>query len=65
MLTEADGWEGKREVKAVVVVLDGAVVVVEAVEDTMEKEPMGVRTKNNWRKTILKADDESGLKQML
>ena len=31
-----------------------------AVEDTMEKEPMGMRTKNNWRKTILEPDDESG-----
>ena len=54
MLMEASGWEGKREVKAVVVV-----------EETMEKEPMGMRTKNNWRKTILEPDDESGLKQML
>ena len=54
---EASGWEGKREVKAV--------VVVEAVEETMEKEPMGMRTKSNWRKTILEPDDESGLKQML
>ena len=54
---EASGWEGKREVKAV--------VVVEAKEETMEKEPMGMRTKNNWRKTILEPDDESGLKQML
>ena len=35
------------------------------VEDTMEKEPMGMRTKNNWKKTILEPDDESGLKQML
>ena len=51
---EASGWEGKREVKAVVVV-----------EETMEKEPMGMRTKNNWRKTILEPDDESGVKQML
>ena len=31
-----------------------------AVEDTIEKEPMGMRTKNNWRKTILEPDDESG-----
>ena len=54
---EASGWEGKREVKAV--------VVVEAVEETMEKEPMGMRTKNNWRKTILEPDDESGAKQTL
>ena len=36
-----------------------------AVEDTMEKEPIGMRTKNNWRKTILEPDDESGLEQML
>ena len=57
MLMEASGWEGKREVKAV--------VVVEAVEETMEKEPMGMRTKNNWRKTILGPNDESDLKQML
>ena len=41
-----------------------ALVLVEmAVEDTMEKEPM--RTKKNWRKTILEPDDESGVKQML
>ena len=34
-----------------------ALVLVEmAVEDTMEKEQM--RTKNNWRKTILEPDDE-------
>ena len=51
---EADGWEVE--------------VVVEAVVDTTEKEQMGMRRKNNWeagRKTILEADDESDLKQML
>ena len=43
-----------------------ALVLVEmAVEDTPEKEQMGMRTKNNWRKTILEPDDESGVKQML
>ena len=59
---EEDGWEGKREVEAVV--LDG---VEEVVEDTMEKEQMGIRTKNSWRQTIMEPepDDESGLKQML
>ena len=31
-----------------------------AVEDTKKKEQMGMRTKNNWRKTILEPDDESG-----
>ena len=36
-----------------------ALVLVEmAVEDTMEKEPMWARTKNNWRKTISEPDDE-------
>ena len=41
-----------------------ALVLVEmAMEDTMEKEPMGMRTKNNWRKTILELDDESGASQ--
>ena len=40
-----------------------ALVLVEmAMEDTTEKEQMG--TKNNWRKTILEPDDESGVKQM-
>ena len=43
-----------------------ALVLVEMeVEDTKEKEQMGMRTKNNWRKTILEPDDESGVKQML
>ena len=43
-----------------------ALVLVEMeVEDTMDKEPMGMRTKNNWNKTILEPDDESGVKQML
>ena len=51
---ETDGWVVKREVEAVV--LHGAVVTVvevvmmldgAAVEDTMEKEQMGIRTKNN------------------
>ena len=42
---EEDGWEGKREVEAMVV--DG-VVEEEAVEEAMEKEQMGIRTKNNW-----------------
>ena len=50
---EEDGWEGKTEVKAVVVMVE---------EDTAEKEQMGIRTKNNqprvWRKTILAPDDE-------
>ena len=45
-------WEGKREVEAVVDVVDG-VVVEEAVEEAMEKEQMGIRTKNSWRMTIL------------
>ena len=41
-----------------------ALVLVEmALEDTMEKEPM--RTKKNWRKTIVELDDEIDLKQML
>ena len=45
---------------------DTALVLVEMpVEDIMEKEQMGMRTKNNWRKTILELDDESGTKQML
>ena len=50
---EEDGWEDKREVEAV--------LVVGAVEDTTEKEQMGIRTKNNLtagRKTILEPDDE-------
>ena len=55
----------KREV----VVVDGVVVVVVGAQvDTMEKEQMGMRRKNNWeagRKTILEADDESDLKQIL
>ena len=34
------------------------------VEDTKEEEPMGMRTKKIWRKTILEPDDESGVKQM-
>ena len=56
---EEDGWEGKREVEAVVVME----VVEEMVEeDTTEKEQMGITTKNNWprawRKTILAPDDE-------
>ena len=41
------------------------VLVEMAVEETTEKEQMGMRTKNNWRKTILEPDDESDLKQML
>ena len=41
------------------------VLVEMAVEETMEEEQMGMRTKNNWRKSILEPDDESGLKQML
>ena len=41
------------------------VLVKMEVEDTKELEPMGMRTKNNWRKTILECDDESGVKQML
>ena len=49
---EEDGSEGKREVK----------VVVAVVEETTEKEQMGIRTKNNWvrvwRKTILAPDDK-------
>ena len=59
---EEDGWEGKREVEAVV--LDGVGVLV---EDTMEKEQMGIRTTNSWRQTIMEPepDDESGLKQTL
>ena len=36
-----------------------ALLLVEmAVEETMEEEPMGMRTKNNWRKTILDQDDD-------
>ena len=31
----------------------------------MEEEAMGMRTKNNWRKTILEPDNESGLKRTL
>ena len=43
-----------------------ALVLVEmAVEDTMEEEQMGMRTKKIWRKTILEPDDdESEVKQM-
>ena len=47
---EEVGSKGKREVEAM--------VVVEVVEDTMEKEQMGIRTKRVWRKTILAPDDE-------
>ena len=36
-----------------------------AVEDTMEEEQMEMRTKTNWRKTILEPDDESDFKRML
>ena len=43
-----------------------ALVLVEMeVEDTKEEEPMGMRTKKIWRKTILELDDESVLKQTL
>ena len=49
-----DRWEGKMEVEALVVV-----------EDAMEKEQMGIRTKNKWRKTILEPENESGLKRTL
>ena len=62
---KADGWEGKREVKEEVEMEE---MVVEAVVDTTENEQMGMRRKNNLeagRKTILEADDESDLKQML
>ena len=41
-----------------------ALVLVE-VEMEVEEEQMGMRTKNNWRKTILETDDESGVQQML
>ena len=41
------------------------VLVEMAMEDTMEKEQMGMRTKKIWRKTILEPDDESGHKQLL
>ena len=41
---------------------DEALVVV---EDAMEKEQMGIRTKNNWRMTILEPDDESCVKRTL
>ena len=34
-------------------------------EDAMEKEQMGIRTKNNWRMTILEPDDESCVKRTL
>ena len=40
------------------------VLVEMEVEDTKEEEQMGMRTKTNWRKTILEPDDESGVKQM-
>ena len=43
--------------------LVGVVLVVEAVEDTMEEEQMGIRTNNSWRSTILEPDDGSDLKQ--
>ena len=68
---EADGWEDKREVEVVglvEMVVELVVEAVEAVVDTTEKEQMEMRSKNNWeagRKTILEADDESDLKQML
>ena len=68
---EADGWEDKREVEVVGLVETVVELVVEAVEavvDTTEKEQMEMRSKNNLeagRKTILEADDESDLKQML
>ena len=52
---EEDGWEGKREVEAV----EEMEVVEEMVEeDTKENEQIEIRTKNNWRKTILAPDDE-------
>ena len=41
-------WEGKREVEAVVDVVDGVVM-----EEAVEKEQMGIRTKNSWRRAIL------------
>ena len=71
MGTEADGWKDKREVEVVglvEMVVELVVEAVEAVVDTTEKEQMEMRSKNNWeagRKTILEADDESDLKQML
>ena len=43
-----------------------ALVLVEmetAVGESIKKELMGMRTKNNWRKTILEPDDESGASQ--
>ena len=39
-------------------------LVLVEVEDTMEKEPMGMRTKKKRRNTILELDDESGIEQM-
>ena len=68
---EADGWEDKREVEVVglvEMVVEAVVEAVEVVADTKENEQMWIRRKNNWeagRNTILEADDESDLKQML
>ena len=72
---KADGWEGKREVVAVVmvvevvvemVVVDGVVVVVVGAQvDTMENEQMEIRRKNSWaagKKTILPPADRKEFK---
>ena len=40
---------------------DTALVLV---DDTIEEEPMGMRAKKIWRKTILETADERGVKQM-
>ena len=54
MPVEDCGWEGKREVEAVVL-MQAVEEMVE--EDTMENEQMGIRTRKDWprawRKTIL------------
>ena len=78
---EADGWEGKGEVEAVVVedgvmvemveaeeVVDAVVLVVGAQVDTTEMEQMGIRRENNreaGRKTILEADDKEVLSSQI
>ena len=58
MVEEEMGMRTKKNWRKVKVV-----VVVKAVEETMEEEPM--RSKKIWRKTILEPDDdESEVKQM-
>ena len=52
-------------IKMIIIAPMSVATALVLVEDTMEEEQMGMRTKKIWRKTILEPDDESGVKQML